>query len=56
MGPFPHHAAKSQISAENPAGTDGLNSLNSRILTPMSCGICLPKWGIAYGNAQNPTD
>ena len=23
MGPFPHHAAKSQISAENPAGTDG---------------------------------
>ena len=23
MGPFPHHAAKSQISTENPAGTDG---------------------------------
>ena len=23
MGPFPHHAAKSQITPENPAGTDG---------------------------------
>lgn len=23
MGPFPHHAVKSQISPENPAGTDG---------------------------------
>ena len=23
MGPFPHHASKSQISTENPAGTVG---------------------------------
>jgi len=23
MGPFPHHAVKSQITPENPAGTDG---------------------------------
>ena len=56
MGPFPHHAAKSQISAENPRAQMDLSSLNSRILTPMSCGICLPKWGMCIRQAQNPTD
>ena len=57
MGPFPHHAAKSQISAENPAGTDGFEFVefahpDPDVLRPS----VYPNGVYTHGNTQNPTD
>jgi hypothetical protein len=40
MGPFPHDAPAATISADNPMGTDGFSSSNTRIPTRKRCTRC----------------
>jgi len=48
MGPFPHDAARSVISAENPAGTDGFEFVEFASPEPEALRTVFRKMGYAH--------
>ena len=48
MGPFPHDAPKSQISADNPAGTDGFEFVEFAHPDPMELRTLFTKMGYVH--------
>ena len=47
MGPFPHNALKSQISDENPAGTDGFEFVEFAHENPQELRDVFARMGFA---------